>query len=462
MIGLVDANNFYVSCERVFNPALEGKPVGVMSNNDGCVIARSEEMKAMEIAMGTPAYQLEGLRRRGAIHLLSSNYELYGDMSARLAQLLRDACPEVAPYSIDEMFIYLDGFDDAQCQAIGAALRRRIRRHLGLPVCVGLAPTHTLSKLANHVAKKQPHYEGVCLLHGESLTTQVVLKQLAVSEVWGVGRRLAERLAVSGIRTAWDLRECDPKLLRKRFSVVVARTALELRGTPCLEMNAVEQPRQRIMTSRSFGQATGVKADLHAALRRHAQRSAEKLRQQGSLARAVMLFLNTNRHRKDQPQRSPSAMIPLDAPTDDTRILLEAVREGLDQMYLPGFQFMKAGVMLLDLVDAQQYQLSLLQPAAKAHPHLMKTVDAINQKMGQGTLRFGMADADAPWQLRCAHRSKRYTTCWDELMEAGTHPGAIAEARARREAQQRLAGRKRSAKTRANGFAHHGHEHQQR
>jgi len=461
MIGLVDANNFYVSCERVFNPALEGKPVGVMSNNDGCVIARSEEMKAMEIAMGTPAYQLEGLRRRGAIHLLSSNYELYGDMSARLAQLLRDACPEVAPYSIDEMFIYLDGFDDAQCQAIGAALRRRIRRHLGLPVCVGLAPTHTLSKLANHVAKKQPHYEGVCLLHGESLTTQVVLRQLAVSEVWGVGRRLAERLAVSGIRTAWDLRECDPKQLRKRFSVVLARTALELRGTPCLEMNAVEQPRQRIMTSRSFGQSTGVKEELHAALRRHAQRSAEKLRQQGSLARAVMLFLNTNRHRKDQPQLSPSAMIPLAAPTDDTRLILEAVREGLDQMYRPGYTFMKAGVMLLDLVDAQQYQLSLLQPTTKAHPQLMKTVDAINQKMGQGTLRFGMTGADAPWQLRCAHRSRRYTTCWEELMEAGTHPGAIADARARRE-KQRLAGGKRLAKTRANGFTDHGNEYQQR
>jgi DNA polymerase V len=299
------------------------------------------------------------------------------------------------------------------------------------------------------------------LLHGESLTTQEVQKQLAVSEVWGVGRRLAERLAVSGIRTAWDLRECDPKQLRKRFSVVLARTALELRGTPCLEMNAVEQPRQRIMTSRSFGQSTGVKEELHAALRRHAQRSAEKLRQQGSLARAVMLFLNTNRHRKDQPQLSPSAMIPLAAPTDDTRLILEAVREGLDQMYRPGYTFMKAGVMLLDLVDAQQYQLSLLQPTTKAHPQLMKTVDAINQKMGQGTLRFGMTDADAPWQLRCAHRSRRYTTCWDELMEAGTHPGAIADARVRRE-KQRLAGGKRLAKTRANGFTDHGNEYQQR
>ena len=448
MIGLVDANNFYVSCERVFNPALEGKPVGVMSNNDGCVIARSAEMKALEIPMGTPSFQLEGLRRRGEIHLLSSNYELYGDMSARLAQLLRDACPDVAPYSIDEMFIYLDGFSDAQCHALGEVIRRRVRRYLGLPVCVGLAPTHTLAKLANHVAKQQPHYQGVCLLTANSPATMALLKQLPVNDVWGVGRRLAERLAVSGIRTAWQLRECDPKQLRKRFSVVLARTVLELRGTSCLEMNALEAPRQRIMTSRSFGQATGVKAELHAALRRHAQRSAEKLRQQKSLTRAVLLFLNTNRHRKDQPQLSPSAMIPLASPSDDTRIILEAVREGLEQMYRPGFQFIKAGVMLLDLVDAQQYQLSLLQPSHKAHPHLMNTVDAINQRMGQGTIRFGMTEAEAPWQLRCAHRSNRYTTCWDELMEAGTHPGAIAAARAKRE-QQRLARAQRLAQPRA-------------
>ncbi|WP_417864201.1 Y-family DNA polymerase [Vreelandella venusta] len=448
MIGLVDANNFYVSCERVFNPALEGKPVGVMSNNDGCVIARSAEMKALEIPMGTPSFQLEGLRRRREIHLLSSNYELYGDMSARLAQLLRDACPDVAPYSIDEMFIYLDGFSDAQCQALGEVIRRRVRRYLGLPVCVGLAPTHTLAKLANHVAKQQPHYQGVCLLTANSPATMALLKQLPVNDVWGVGRRLAERLAVSGIRTAWQLRECDPKQLRKRFSVVLARTVLELRGTSCLEMNALEAPRQRIMTSRSFGQATGVKAELHAALRRHAQRSAEKLRQQKSLTRAVLLFLNTNRHRKDQPQLSPSAMIPLASPSNDTRIILEAVREGLEQMYRPDFQFIKAGVMLLDLVDAQQYQLSLLQPSHKAHPHLMNTVDAINQRMGQGTIRFGMTEAEAPWQLRCAHRSNRYTTCWDELMEAGTHPGAIAAARAKRE-QQRLARAQRLAQPRA-------------
>lgn len=426
MIGLIDANNFYVSCERVFQPRLEGKPVGVMSNNDGCIIARSAELKALDIPMGTPAFKLEGLRQRGEIHLLSSNYELYGDMSARLTQLLRDACPDVAPYSIDEMFVYLQGFTTEQCEALGRRLRQRIRRHLGLPVCVGLAPTHTLAKLANHLAKQAPHHQGVCLLSGQDHTSEALLKGTPVGNVWGVGHRLAERLKVSGINTAWDLRECDAKQLRKRFSVMLARTALELRGTPCMQMNAVDKPRERIMTSRSFGQPTGVFAEVHNALRRHAQRCAEKLREQRSLTRAVMVFLNTNRHRRDQPQYFPHALIPLPSPSDDTRVILDAVRQGLEQIHRPRYQFMKAGVMLVDLVDAEQYQMSLLhQPARERHPFLMATVDQINQQMGQGTISFGMTDAPAAWQLRCAHRSNRSTTRWDELMRAGTHPGAI-------------------------------------
>lgn len=426
MIGLVDANNFYVSCERVFQPRLEGRPVGVMSNNDGCIIARSAELKALDIPMGMPSFKLEGLRQRGEIHLLSSNYELYGDMSARLAQLLRNACPEVAPYSIDEMFVYLEGFTRKQCEALGRHLQQRIRRHLGLPVCIGLAPTHTLAKLANHLAKKDPLYQGVCLLNGQDHTTEALLRRTPVGSVWGVGRQLAERLSIGGVTTAWDLRESDEKQLRKRFSVVLARTALELRGTPCMEMNALEQPRQRIMTSRSFGQPTGVFAEVHNALRRHAQRSAEKLREQQSLTRAVMVFLNTNRHRRDQKQYFPQALIPLPSPSDDTRVILDAVRQGLEQIHRPRFQFMKAGVMLLDLVDAEQHQLSLLHPPTRdRHPFLMATVDQINQQMGQGTISFGMTNAPAAWQLRCAHRSDRYTTRWDELMKAGTHPGAI-------------------------------------
>ena len=450
MIGLVDANNFYVSCERVFQPHLEGRPVGVMSNNDGCVIARSAELKALDIPMGTPAFKLEGLRQRGEIHLLSSNYELYGDMSARLAQLLRDACPEIAPYSIDEMFVYLEGLTAEQCEALGKQLRQRIRRHLGLPVCVGLAPTHTLAKLANHLAKQDPHYEGICLLNGQDHTTEAMLKRTPVGSVWGVGRRLAERLAIGGVNTAWDLRESDEKLLRKRFSVVLARTALELRGIPCLEMNALDQPRQRIMTSRSFGQMTGAFTEVHNALRRHAQRSAEKLREQRSLARAVMVFLKTNRHRRDQPQYFPQALIALPSPSDDTRVILDAVRQGLEQIHRPRYRFMKAGVMLLDLVDAEQYQLSLLhQPTRDRHPFLMATVDQINQRMGQGTISFGMTDAPAAWQLRCAHRSDRFTTRWDELMKVGTHPDAVAAAEAKEKAKQREQQTLASAKCRA-------------
>ncbi|MGP9796924.1 Y-family DNA polymerase [Halomonas sp. 86] len=433
MIGLVDANNFYVSCERVFDPALEGKPVGVMSNNDGCIIARSAEMKAMDIPMGMPSFKLESLRKRGDIYLKSSNYELYGDMSARLCQLLRDTCPAVSPYSIDEMFIYLEAFSNQQCQTLGEWLRRRIRRHLGLPVCVGLAPTHTLAKLANHLAKQATHYQGVCLLTGKDAATTALLKQTPVGSVWGVGRRIAERLAISNINTAWDLREADLRLLRKHFSVVLARTALELRGTPCLQMNALDQPRHRIMTSRSFGQSTGSKTEVHNALRQHAQRSAEKLRQQRSLTRAVMIFLNTNRHRRDQPQYFPHAMVPLPSPSDDTRTILEAVHQGVEQVYRSGYQFMKAGVMLLDLVDAEQHQLSLLhQPPQNRYPYLMATLDNINQRMGQGTISFGMTDADAAWQLRCGHRSGRYTTRWDELMQAGTHPGAIKQSALRK------------------------------
>lgn len=427
MIGLVDANNFYVSCERVFQPELNGRPVAVLSNNDGCIIARSEELKALEIPMGLPAYQLSSGQNAASIHLRSSNYELYGDMSARLAQLLRDVCPAVAPYSIDEMFIYLDGMTPTQCHALGQQLRRRIRRQLGLPVCVGLAPTHTLAKFANHLAKKEPHFEGVCLLAGNDAATHRWLKATPVGAVWGVGRRLAARLELMGIRTAWALSQADPKQLRKRFSVVLARTAMELAGTPCLSMNALDEPRQRIMTSRSFGQPTGAYVDVHNALRRHAQRSAEKLRRQGSLAGAVLLFLHTNRHRRDQPQYFPQTVVTLPTLSDDTRDILDAVRQGLEAIYRPRYRFIKAGVMLLGLVDAEQHQLSLLNPPLRPrHAKLMGTVDAINRRLGQDTIRFGMTQAHGVWELRCAHRSARFTTQWGELARAGTHPGAVA------------------------------------
>lgn len=420
MIGLIDCNAFYVSCERVFQPRLESVPVGVLSNNDGCVIARSNELKALGVAMGTPAFELRNLLQRGQIHLLSSNYELYGDMSARVQQVLEELSTQVEPYSIDEMFVHLDGFEADQLLAHGRELHRQVRRFTGIPVGVGVAPTRTLAKLANRAAKKIPHYAGVCVLQDDSMETQELLQHTELGDVWGVGRRLVERLAQMGMTTAWHLACADPKQIRRRFSVTLERTALELRGISCIEMNDASEARQRIMTSRSFGRLTTERGEIHEAIRQHAQRSAEKLRAQNSLARAVHVFLKTNRHRTDLPQYSPGAVVELTRPTDDSREILQAASQALDAIYRPRYHFMKAGVMLLDLIDTDRQQLSLLdtpqrQADRQRSEQLMATLDDLNRKMGRGTVKFGMPSPNAAWHLRCANRTPRWTTRWEEI-----------------------------------------------
>lgn len=429
MIGLVDCNNFYVSCERVFNPKLNGRPVGIMSNNDGCIIARSEELKALGIEMGTPAHQVRHLVERGEIVLHSSNYELYGDMSHRVQGILERETAGVEPYSIDEMFVRMDGFEPEALQAHAQSLYRRVRRGTGIPVCVGVAATHTLAKLANRIAKKHPAYPGVCILHADSIKTKHLLQQIEVSDVWGVGRRLNERLQILGINTAWDLREADAKRLRRKFSVNMERTVLELRGISCLEMNDFNEPRKRIMTSRSFGRPSPHLHDLQGAVRQHAQRGAEKLREQKSLARAVLVFLKTDRFRPDLPQYSPSLAVEMERPSQDTRDILHAAQEALRKIYRPKYGYKKAGVMLIDLTDENRQQLSLMdtpqtEEERQRSQKLMATMDALNEKMGKGTVRLGLPEKNAPWHLRCANRSPRYTTNWDELMVAYTDEGA--------------------------------------
>lgn len=430
MIGLVDCNNFYVSCERVFNPKIQRRPVGIMSNNDGCIIARSEELKALGIEMGTPAHHVRHLVDRGEIVLYSSNYELYGDMSHRVQGILERETSGVEPYSIDEMFVRMDGFTPEGLQQHAKKLHWMIRRYTGIPVCVGVAPTHTLAKLANRIAKKHPGYPGVCIMHPESDEARHLLQQIDVGDVWGVGRRLNERLQVMGIKTAWDLREADAKRLRRKFSVNMERTVLELRGISCLEMNDFNEPRKRIMTSRSFGRPTGQLYDLQGAVRQHAQRGAEKLREQKSLARAVLVFLRTNRFRPDLPQYAPNQVVELERPTQDTRDILHAANEALAKIYRPKYAYTKAGVMLLDLTDQHRQQLSLMdtpqtEEERQRSQQLMATMDALNEKMGKGTVRLGLPEKNAPWHLRCAHRSPRYTTNWDELMRAYTDEEAV-------------------------------------
>lgn len=420
MIGLLDCNNFYVSCERVFQPQLNHQPVGVLSNNDGCVIALSQELKALGVTLGTPAFQLEYLTRQRRIVLLSSNYELYGDMSRRVQEVLRELTAGVEPYSIDEMFLRFDGFEHTQLLKHARELYRKVYQYTGIPVCVGVAPTYTLAKLANHVAKTLPAYQGVCVLRTESPETRALLQRATLRSIWGIGRRLAERLALSGFNNAWELAQADTRRLRRHYSATLVRTALELRGIPCIEMNDLDAARLRIMTSRSFGKLTENLDDIREAIRQHGQLGAARLRQQNSLARAVLVFLETHPHRTDLAQYSPRLALELPYPTSDSRQILQAAGSALQRIYRQGYQYQKAGVMLFDLIAAKQQQLSLLDTPQNERERqrsqkLMITIDELNQRMGRGTIKLGVPSPGASWQLRCTRLTQRYTTHWDEL-----------------------------------------------
>lgn len=415
MIGLIDCNNFYASCERVFNPKLEGKPIGILSNNDGCVIARSNELKPL-VPMGMPAYKIEPKIRK-KIKLLSSNYELYGDMSQRVFDTVRHYTADIEPYSIDEAFIHLNGFNNVltHCQN----LKTIVKRDTGIPVSIGIAPTRTLAKLANHIAKKQPIHQGVYCLPTNQEAIKTILKQFSIEDIWGVGWRIAQRLKVLDIHTAWDLHQANLKQIRQLFSVVLERTVLELRGINCIELDDLSTPKKNIMTSRSFGHLTSDLFDIQEAIRVHASRGAEKLRKQKSVASAVLVFLKTNRFRPELPQYNPSIVVPLLSTTDDSRLIIHAAQKGLQSIYKKGFLFMKSGVMLLDLKAKDDYcQSDLFIPdisEIQKSEQLMKTMDYINQKMGKNTIHLGGIRQTAAWQIKRDMLSQRYTTCWEEL-----------------------------------------------
>lgn len=422
MIALVDCNNFYVSCERVFNPALEGRPVGVLSNNDGCVVARSNELKALGVEMGTAMHLLAPHIRRQAV-LLSSNYALYGDMSQRVTEVLGEFSPHVEVYSIDESFVGFQGFDPDTLEARGKAMRDTVRQWTGIPVCVGFAPTRVLAKVANQAAKKHPAYKqhGVCKLIADSETTKALLKQLPVTELWGVARRTGERLRVMGIESAWDLREADPKRIRQRFSVVQERIVWELRGQSAIQLDDMSLPKQQIMVSRSFGRLTGNPHDLREALRQHAARAAEKLRKQHSVTSAVMVFVRTNPFRTDLPQYQQRVVVSLERPTDDSRDIIAAAVQGLRRLWRKGYAYHKAGLMLLDLSPKANRQLTLTETPqtneeAKRSERLMATMDKLNRELGKGTVQLGLPRKGNAWSLRRERRTPRYTTQWNELL----------------------------------------------
>jgi DNA polymerase V len=363
LFALVDVNNFYVSCERVFNPALENRPVVVLSNNDGCAIARSNEVKALGVKMGAPWFKMQELARQHNIVALSSNYALYADMSSRVVSILRDYSPHVEVYSIDESFLGLDGLETLwpSFADMGQFIRQRVRQWTGLPVCVGIGPSKTLAKLANHIAKKNPGFNGVCELASMDETQRdALMAAIEVGEVWGVGRHINAHLQAAGIRTAKNLRDTPPAWLRSRFGVVMERTGNELRGISCLALEEVAPPKKQIVSSRSFGQLVHDLQSLSEAVAVHASSAAEKLRAQSGICNAIQVFIHTNRFREQDPQHDGSIVIPLPNASADTRLLVRAALFGLKKIYRGGFAYKKAGVMLMGINDAQTMQGSLL------------------------------------------------------------------------------------------------------
>jgi len=421
-IALVDGNNFYVSCERAFNPNLEGCPVVVLSSNDGCVVARSAEARALGIGMGEPFFKVRPLIKSHGLRWLSSNFALYHDMSARMMALLGEFSPSQEIYSVDECFLDFTALP-VDVLAHAQKLRARVQRYLGLPTCVGLAPSKTLAKLANHMAKRDSQWSGVCDWNElPSTAQQRVMASLPVKEIWGVGGRISESLQALGIKTVWQLRNADPALIRARFSVVLARTVAELNGVSCLDLDSIPNQREQIICSRSFGRPVVALNDLKDTIINHINHAAERMRSEGLHCQSVGVFLHTYRFKLHKPQYAPSIQATLSQPTDDSRLLIAAALRALEAIYKTGYEYQKSGIQLTGLQSQRVMQVDLFSNGDRLRSErLMSAVDGINQRYGQPMVALGAAGLthrEQFWQVRNDNRSARYTTHWDELAEA--------------------------------------------
>lgn len=416
MLALVDCNNFYASCERLFDPSLNGKPVVVLSNNDGCAVARSAEAKALGVPMGAPWFKLQDLAKQHGIIAKSSNYALYADISNRVVEVLRSFSPSLEVYSIDESFLDLSGFSHLDLTEYGQQMRQRIRQWVGIPVGVGIASTKTLAKLANHYAKKREVFAGVCHLGALSVAEQDQLfRETHIEEVWGVGRRLTERLNSLGIETVLELREADIQMIRKVFGVVLERTVRELRGTPCLALEEIAPDKKQIICSRSFGYPITDLEQMNQALASYIGRAAKKLRAQGSAALTLSIWLDTNPF-KSVPQYNRSVTIPLPSPSDDTLQLTRVGLWAMKRLYREGFEYKKCGCMLGEIQPKRLVQDSLFETPVRTNSKAIAALDAINAKFGRGTLKSASEGLDKPWRMKRGMVSPAYTTNWAELM----------------------------------------------
>jgi DNA polymerase V len=413
--ALVDCNNFYVSCERVFQPELRGKPVVVLSNNDGCVIARSNEAKALGIEMGAPWHLCREQFEKQGVIVRSSNYTLYGDMSARVMKVLRDFTPHLEVYSIDEAFLSLSGFENRLAEH-ARELRRTVMQWTGIPVSVGIAPTKILAKVANRFAKKDAAVDGVLMLV-EQAAQEAALGRMQLTDLWGVAGRIARRLQEINICSPLDLKRADPHFVRQRFSVVMERMVYELGGVSCLPLEELVPDRKNIMSSRSFGRPVKARAEMEEAVSTYAARAAEKIRRQRLAASGLMVFIETNGFRPQDAQYHASQTVTLAIPSADSAKIIRAALSGLAAIWRDGFSYKKAGVMLLDLMPAVSASAGLFEKPDDARSVArMRTVDRINAKYGRDTLTIGATGRRRAWKLRRDFLSPCFTTKWEDLL----------------------------------------------
>lgn len=417
MFALVDCNSFYASCEQVFRPDLRGKPVVVLSNNDGCVVARSAEAKTLGIEMAGPWHKIEPRVRSHGVVVFSSNYTLYGDFSRRVLQTLGRFVQEVENYSIDESFLWFDPGRD--WSALGAEIKHTIGRHTGIPVSVGFGPTKVLAKLANKLAKKRAETGGVFVLGGAD-EADAILAALSPDDIWGIGERLAARLLTVGVHTALEFKRLDPEIARRILTVVGQRIVLELRGVSCLAIEDVVPAKKNICSAKSFGKPLSTFDELIEPLASYVSRVAEKLRAQQCVAGRLQVFLETNPFQPSDPQLFPAGEVILLTPSNFTGALVTAAASVLRRIWRPGYRWKKVGVMLLEICAETCVQSAFDSPAPETvekRRRAMAALDAVNRTFGRAALRVGSAAGSAPasWRMRQHSLSPRYTTRWEEL-----------------------------------------------
>ena len=418
LIALVDCNSFYVSCERVFRPDLWYKPVAVLSNNDGCIVARSREVKDLGIKMATPVHQVQHLIKRHHVYLFSSNYSLYADMSSRVMQILETFAPEIEVYSIDEAFLDLTGVCQHNSIAYAQQIKKTIHRNTGIPVCVGIGPTKTLAKLANYAAKKWKQTNGVLDL-SDSKRREKLMRLVPVNEVWGIGRQTTKRLQLMGINTAYDLSIQSVESIQAQFNIVVARTVMELNGIACLSLEDITPAKQQIICSRSFKRRLTEYYELAEALTSFCSRAAEKLRQQQSVTASITVFIRTNSYNPNEPQYQRSIHRLLKQATSDTRQIINIAKKLLKEIYKAGYRYQKCAVTLGHIRPASlPCQIDLFDFTESAYHNksheLMKAVDQINLKFPKG-IAVSTAGIKQNWQFQVERLSRSYTTNWNEL-----------------------------------------------